>query len=193
MRGTPHSGAITIFWSESSGAPSSSVKRGFASRASAATALSRASYSIASDKAIMRSATIDRPLRCLREASSSPSLSVEGDRFELTVIPAVVNRTWLVNALVESGDFAAGMSHAKRALEIAENAEHPLSQVLGWLSVGHLLLRKGEIEGAVGALERGFELCDRWSLLVWRPRLGSTLGVAYARSGRSRRGATVRP
>ena len=111
-----------------------------------------------------------------------------GDRFELTVIPAVVNRTWLVNALVENGDFAAGMSYAKRALEIAENAEHPLSQVLGWLSIGHVLLRKGEIEGAVGALERGFELCDRWSLLVWRPRLGSTLGVAYARSGRSREG-----
>ena len=110
------------------------------------------------------------------------------DRFDLTVIPAVVNRTWLVNALVECGDFAAGMSHAKRALEIAENAEHPLSQVLGWLSIGHLLLRKGELEGAVGALERGLDLCDRWSLRVWRPRLASTLGVAYARSGRPSEG-----
>ncbi len=110
------------------------------------------------------------------------------NRFDLTVIPAVVNRTWLVNALVECGDFAAGMSHAKRALEIAEAAEHPLSQVLGWLSVGHLLSRKGELEGAVGALERGLDLCDRWSLRVWRPRLASTLGVAYGRSGRPSEG-----
>ena len=115
------------------------------------------------------------------------------DRFDLTVIPAVVNRTWLVNALVESGDFTAGMSHAKRALEIAENAEHPLSQVLGWLSIGHVLLRKGEIEGAVGALERGLELCDRWSLL----RLASATGVnswSCVRPLRSLKGgATARP
>ena len=106
------------------------------------------------------------------------------DRFDLTVIPSVVNRTWLVSALVESGEFASGMRHAKRALEIAELAEHPLSQVLGWLSIGHILLRKGELDGAIGAMERGLDLCDHWSLRVWRPRLASSLGVAYARSGR---------
>ena len=110
------------------------------------------------------------------------------DRFDLTVIPSVVNRTWLVYALVERGDFGAGMGHAKRALEIAENAEHPLSEVLGWLSIGHLLLRKGELEGAVSALERSLDLCDRWSLRVWRPRLVSTLAVAYARLGRTKEG-----
>ncbi|MBV8630990.1 MAG: tetratricopeptide repeat protein, partial [Silvibacterium sp.] len=110
------------------------------------------------------------------------------DRFDLTVIPSVVNRTWLVYALVERGDFGAGMRHAKRALEIAENAEHPLSEVLGWLSIGHLLLRKGELEGAVSALERSLDLCDRWTLRVWRPRLVSTLAVAYARSGRTKEG-----
>jgi tetratricopeptide (TPR) repeat protein len=80
------------------------------------------------------------------------------------------------------------MSHAKRALEIAEGAEHPLSEVLGWLSIGHVLLRKREIEGAVSALERGLDLCDRWSLQVWRPRLVSDLGIAYARSGRTKEG-----
>jgi class 3 adenylate cyclase/tetratricopeptide (TPR) repeat protein len=130
-----------------------------------------------------------RPAIALLEQSLECTTNQRGrHRFDLTVIPAVVNRTWLVNALVECGDFAAGMSHAKRALEIAEGAEHPLSQVLGWLSVGHLLLRKGELEGAVGALERGLDLCDRWSLRVWRPRVASTLGVAYARSGRPSEG-----
>lgn len=112
----------------------------------------------------------------------------ERNRFDLTVIPSVVSRTWLVTALTECGDFGAGITHAKRALEIAEKAEHPLSQVLGWLASGHLLLRKGEFEGAVKDLERGMELCDRWSLRVWRPRLASTLGVAYARSGRTGEG-----
>jgi hypothetical protein len=76
------------------------------------------------------------------------------------------------------------MSHAKRALEIAEADEHPLSEVVGWLAIGHVLLSKGEIEGAVSAMERSLHLCDRWSLRVWRPRLVSALGLAYARSGR---------
>jgi tetratricopeptide (TPR) repeat protein len=110
------------------------------------------------------------------------------DSFKQFTVPSVVKRTWLVKALVECGHFDAGMSHAKRALEIAEGAEHPLSEVLGWLSIGHVLLRKREIEGAVSALERGLDLCDRWSLQVWRPRLVSDLGVAYARSGRAKEG-----
>jgi tetratricopeptide (TPR) repeat protein len=108
----------------------------------------------------------------------------ERSRFDPFVIPSVVNRTWLAGALVERGDFAAGMRHAKRALEIAENAQHPLSEVLGWLSVGNVLARKGELEGAVAAMERALDLCDRWLLRVWRPRLASILGVTYARTGR---------
>ena len=108
----------------------------------------------------------------------------ERNRFELSVIPAVVNRTWLVSVLAECGDFRAGMTHAKRALEISEKAEHPLSQVLGWLAVGHLLRRKGELDGAIGAMERGMALCNRYALPIWRLRLLSSLGVAYACCGR---------
>jgi tetratricopeptide (TPR) repeat protein len=110
------------------------------------------------------------------------------DRYDLSVIPSVVNRMWLVFALVECGHFSDGIGHAKRGLEIAEAAEHPLSEVLGWLSIGHVLLRKGELEGAVGALERGLDLCDRWSYRLTRPRLASALAVAYARAGRAEQG-----
>ena len=107
---------------------------------------------------------------------------------DLSIIPSVLNRTWLTIALVEHGDFSAGMKHAKRALEIAEGAEHQLSEMLGWLSIGHVLSCKGEIEGAIGALERGLDLCNRWSFRGWRTRLVSALGLAYARSGRVERG-----
>jgi tetratricopeptide (TPR) repeat protein len=125
----------------------------------------------------------------LLEQSLEFNADVSGrDRFNQFTVPSVVKRTWLVMALVECGHFDAAMSHAKRALETAEGAEHPLSEVLGWLSIGHVRLRKGEIEEAVSALERGLDLCDRWSLQVWRPRLVSALGVAYARSGRAKEG-----
>ena len=110
------------------------------------------------------------------------------DRYDLSVIPSVVSRMWLVFAEVECGHFSAGMRHAKRALEIAERAGHPLSEVLGWFSIGRVLLRKGELEGAVSALERGLDLCDRWLYRLTRPRLASTLAVAYARAGRAEKG-----
>jgi class 3 adenylate cyclase/tetratricopeptide (TPR) repeat protein len=106
------------------------------------------------------------------------------NRFDLTVIPAVVSRTWLASALTECGDFAEAMAHAKRALEVAEQAEHPLSQALGWLATGHALLRKGEVGGAIAAMERGMTLSDRWAMRVWRLRLLSLLGVAYAHAER---------
>src|SRR5262245_10697352 len=110
------------------------------------------------------------------------------DRHNFNIIPSVLNRTWLAIALVECGDFSASLSHAKRALEIAEGAEHQLSELLGWLSIGYVLSGKGEIEGAVGALERGLDLSDRWSFRVWRTRLVSDLGAAYARSGSAEKG-----
>jgi class 3 adenylate cyclase/tetratricopeptide (TPR) repeat protein len=115
----------------------------------------------------------------------------ERHRQDLTVIPSVVARTWLAIALTEYGDFGAGMNHAKRALAIAEQAEDQLSQVLGWLAIGHLLLRKGEVDGAIGVLERGKELCDRWSFRVWYPRVASSLGLAYARIGRTEEGLAL--
>jgi class 3 adenylate cyclase/tetratricopeptide (TPR) repeat protein len=117
------------------------------------------------------------------------SLEISTDKLEwkrvgATVIPSVISRIWLVNALNECGEFEAGIAHAKQALKIAEDAEHPLSETLAWWSIGSLLRRKGEIEGAIGALERGIRLCDHWGFRVWRPRFASSLGVAYARAGR---------
>lgn len=108
----------------------------------------------------------------------------ERHRFELAVMPAVGSRFWLVSMLAECGDFRAGLRHARRAREIAAAAEHPLSEVLGWLAVGHLLRRQGELDDAIDAFERGMALSERYALPMWRLRLVSSLGVAYAYSGR---------
>jgi tetratricopeptide (TPR) repeat protein len=125
-----------------------------------------------------------RAIALLEESLAFTGEQRERNRLELSVIPAVVNRTWLVSALAECGDFRAGIAHAKRALEIAEQADHPLSQVLGWLAIGRVLRRKGELDGAIAALERGRRLCSRYWLPIWRLRLLSSLGLAYASCGR---------
>jgi tetratricopeptide (TPR) repeat protein len=132
-----------------------------------------------------------KAIELLEKSLAFTSDKRERNRFDLTVIPSVVARTWLAIALTECGDFAAGLTHGRRALAIAEGAEHQPSQVLGWLAIGHLLLRKGETDGSVNALERAMELCDRTSLLIWRPRVASSLGVAYARAGRAEEGLAL--
>jgi class 3 adenylate cyclase/tetratricopeptide (TPR) repeat protein len=129
-----------------------------------------------------------RAITLLEESLGFTGGRREADHFELSVIPSVVNRTWLVSVLTECGDFSAGITHARRALEIAEECEHPLSQVLGWLSIGQVLLRKGEFDGAIGALERGMTLCSRHALPIWRLRILCSLGVAYAYCGRFEEG-----
>jgi len=129
-----------------------------------------------------------RAISLLEQGLEFNANELRHDRHNLNIIPSVLNRTWLAIALVECGDFSAGMRHARRALEIAEGAEHQLSKLLGWLSIGYVLSHKGEIAGAVGALERGLDLSDRWSFRVWRIRLVSDLGVAYARLGRAEKG-----
>jgi len=129
-----------------------------------------------------------RAISLLEQGLEFNANELRHDRHNLNIIPSVLNQTWLAIALVECGDFSAGMRHARRALEIAEGAEHQLSKLLGWLSIGYVLSHKGEIAGAVGALERGLDLSDRWSFRVWRIRLVSDLGVAYARLGRAEKG-----
>ena len=108
----------------------------------------------------------------------------ERDRFELAFVPVVAFRMWLVSILAECGDFKAGMTHARKAVAIASETQHPLSEVLGWLAVGHLALRKGDLDDAIDALERGVTLSDRYSLPIWRVRLVSALGVSLAHRGR---------
>jgi class 3 adenylate cyclase/tetratricopeptide (TPR) repeat protein len=125
-----------------------------------------------------------RALQLLEQSIAAIAERRERVRFELSVIPAVVNRAWLVSVLAECGEFRPGVQHAKRALEIAEQANHPLSEVIGWLALGHVLRRKGELDGAINALERGVALSGRYSLPMWRLRVLSELGVSYAYSGR---------
>jgi class 3 adenylate cyclase/tetratricopeptide (TPR) repeat protein len=130
-------------------------------------------------------------IKLLEQSVESTPDKLRQDREAVTVNPwwvSVVSRMWLVFAMVECGHFSDGMRHAKRALEIAERAEHPLSEVLGWFSIGVVLLRKGELEGAVSALERGLDLCDSRSYRLTRPRLASALACAYARTGHAQQG-----
>lgn len=132
-----------------------------------------------------------KALSLMDESLAISAEATRRERFDLTVISGVGNRTWLVTILAECGDFKTGEAQADRALEIARQAEHPLSEVLGCLARGHLLRRKGDLEAATKALELGMALSSRYSLPMWRLRLESSLGIAYAHGGRAEEGVRL--
>jgi class 3 adenylate cyclase/tetratricopeptide (TPR) repeat protein len=106
------------------------------------------------------------------------------ERFGLTGLPAVLSRAWLARCLAELGAFPDGTLHGEEAVRIAEAVDHPPSLSIAYLGVGFLSLRKGDLSRAIPMLERCFELCRVYNMLLWVPETAAALGCAYACAGR---------
>jgi class 3 adenylate cyclase/tetratricopeptide (TPR) repeat protein len=100
-------------------------------------------------------------------------------------VPNSVNvRLYLSWSLAEVGAFAEGSARAEEAFRIAEAVEETVSRIMAYLAMGLVALRHGELDRAIGALERGLGLCQSANLQFWFPRVGSALGFAYTLTGR---------
>jgi class 3 adenylate cyclase/tetratricopeptide (TPR) repeat protein len=104
-------------------------------------------------------------------------------RFGMANLPAVYTRLSLSRALAETGRFGEGLEVGEEALRIAERAHHTVSVPLGWFAIGYVLLCRGELAGAIRALERAGEL-SRSANVIWFRHIASTLAGAYALTGR---------
>ena len=104
-------------------------------------------------------------------------------RLGMSAMPVVVCRTWQTLCYAELGDFAQARANAAQAVELATNTGHPLSTAFAYWGQGHLYLLLRDYGGAAAVLERGLEVCQRWSLHFWFSRLASALGYARALNG----------
>jgi class 3 adenylate cyclase/tetratricopeptide (TPR) repeat protein len=125
-----------------------------------------------------------------RSVESVPGEQVH-ERFDLPALPAVIARTWLVQALAERGEFGDAMRRADEAVRLAEAADHPYTLAFAYWGAGGVLLSRGDIERATAMLERGLGVCETWSIALWRPRFASSLGLAYARGQRASEGVRL--
>ena len=80
---------------------------------------------------------------------------------------------------------------AEEAVRLAEEADHPFSQITACFGSGMVALLSGQPSVAVPVLERGVALCSSWEISIWVPALASLLGLAYARSGRCAQAVTL--
>jgi len=113
------------------------------------------------------------------------------ERFGIAALPSVMSRTWLVWCLSECSEFAEGIAHAEEALQIAEAVDHPYSLIVAHFEMGLLYLRQGELHKAIWMLERGLQLCQIGNLPIRFSSIASTLGYAYALSGRTWAGSII--
>ncbi len=105
------------------------------------------------------------------------------ERFGEAGPASVLSRMWLVVLLAEQGEFAEGITRGEEGVQIAETVDQPWSLIGTYYSVGCLYLRKGDLDQATPMLERCLGLSQDYPLF-WLPWVASSLGYAYALSGR---------
>ena len=95
----------------------------------------------------------------------------------------MVSRRWLVQALAETGAFAAGIAWGEEGIRIAETADHPYSLSNICSGVGYLYVCKGDVQQALPFLARSLELCRVWNLRQNMTSFALLFGHALALSG----------
>jgi tetratricopeptide (TPR) repeat protein len=102
------------------------------------------------------------------------------------------SHVWVVLAVAEVGRFSEGAALGEEAVAAAHEELSPHEQVWARLGLGRLYAVQGALERAIGALEPALPLCETSSdLAVYFSRTASSLGEAYARSGRTKEGLAL--
>jgi tetratricopeptide (TPR) repeat protein len=100
-------------------------------------------------------------------------------------LPSVSARTWLSWALAETGDFGPALQRSQEAVYIADTVDHLISRIYGYMALGIVQLRKGELPAAISHLQRAYQFSEKEDLRMARAMVGGYLGRAYTLSNRA--------
>ncbi len=123
-------------------------------------------------------------LSVLQLLDGEPSL--EG--IALVGSPAVIASSYLTRLYADQGKFKQGMVHGQEGIRLAEASEHPYSLTVACWCFADLHIIKGDINRAVGMLERGLAVAREWNLTFLSAGCSGSLGYAYALLGRAAKG-----
>ena len=115
--------------------------------------------------------------------------SIEDDplheRFGLVGYPAPLARSCLAWCLAEIGEFDEGAACGEVAVRMGETLESPFSLAYSLLHLGHLHLRRGQVDEAIAVLERGTAICQSLDFRTIVSDVAARLGAAYTVTGRA--------
>jgi tetratricopeptide (TPR) repeat protein len=99
---------------------------------------------------------------------------------------------WAILAQAELGDFAAANARSAETIRASTAEAGPHGTVWGHLGAGRLLVVQGDLPCAIETLEATLPFCEEGSdLAVYFSRTASSLGLAYAMSGRVAEGVAL--
>ena len=117
--------------------------------------------------------------------------SLAQERFGQAAIPSSFAGNTLATALGALGRFAEAFVRIGETFHIAEKAGHIYSLLYPIFGFGILKLDQGDFVGAIGPLERGFELCRTREVPVLLQDFTWALGAAYYGTGRRAEGVSL--
>ena len=135
-----------------------------------------------------RVAQYDRAATILRSGITSVHGDLKFAQFGTAAILSVMLRSHLIQSLALTGGFEEGIERALEAVEIAEQAQHTVSLIHIYSSLGFLYLLKGDFALAVPILEGALALCAEKQISIYVPLVTPRLGYAYVNSGRNEEG-----
>jgi tetratricopeptide (TPR) repeat protein len=100
------------------------------------------------------------------------------------VRPLIQVRVYLVQCLIQMGEFAAGVAYGNEARQIAESDKRPYEHVAVYSRVGALYLNQGALHLAIPLLERAVAMSQGGTVPVLYPVAAAVLARAYALAGR---------
>ncbi len=107
------------------------------------------------------------------------------DHLGVPVLPSVMARSQLVEALVAVGRFDESARSLREMAELVEVTRQPHTALWAHYASGHHHLARGEGPAATAALEQAFSLCRTYDMPTYGPRVGAELGLAWATTGRA--------
>lgn len=129
-------------------------------------------------------AQYERAAVILRSGMQSVDGEFRHERFGTTVILSVIFRSHLLQSLAMTGHFAEGIAHGAEGVQIAEEADHPVSLIHVHASLGFLYLFKGDFVEAIPILEHALALCEEKHIAIYVPLVTPRLGYAYVHAER---------
>ncbi len=129
-------------------------------------------------------AQYDRAAVILRSGMQSVEGELKYQQFGTAAILSVIFRSHLVQSLAMTGSFEEGIARGAEGVQIADEANHPVSQIHVNSSLGFLYLFKGDFGEAIPVLERALALCADKHIPIYLPLVAPRLGYAYLNAGR---------
>jgi len=113
--------------------------------------------------------------------------AVEGDlareRWGMAGLVSVAARIWLAASLADIGDFEGALARAREGIALGEGPEHPWSLAGAYMTVGFVLLSRGQPGEAAPVLDRGIAFSREMDITAWLPMLLCARGLAHVRTG----------